>query len=158
MKWVFMRFDQGNIAPCICHPKMAMKRRIYMKEVHGVVPVLEQELDAIRMDFGGMIHKEDPSFEVSLGKDRNFFCYEHHADLVVESLERKLWEGPRSHDAPFYKTSSWTRTLIFLSKTDIQKILRSIKPKMDPEPTRSRCRKSWSGQIPAARTTPRRRR
>lgn len=132
MKWVFMRFDQGNIAPCICHPRMAAKRRTYMKEVHGVAPVLEQRLDMVHMDFGGMVHVDDPVFEVSLGKDRGFSCYEHHADIVVEKLERKLREGPRVHDAPFYKTSSWPGTMIFLSKTDIQKILRSIKPKMDP--------------------------
>lgn len=135
MKWVVLKFNPDkNIRPSTCHPKFVGARKDYIKSVYGEDPISEGLRESIHFDFGGMIHVNDPYAKVALSKsgDREFTCYEHHADLVVDQLEETLKEGPKQQDKGFYRIQAGFGSLIFLSESDIKKILKALKHLADP--------------------------
>ena len=134
MKWTLLRYGGHDIPvrPCFCPPQFVGIRKAYMKKVYDADPSNESQTDSAHFDFGGMIHLKDPIAEVVLGGGRKFTCFVHHALDVIDELKDAIEKGPKQQDGKFYRIATWPGSLIFLSGTDIKKIIKALKVHSDP--------------------------
>lgn len=133
MKWVYSTFHQQGkkIKPHLCHPFYHKIRMAYLFETYGVIPDRIQKIVDMQIDFGGMICTKDPTVDVELSGERIISCWQHQASNVVRVLENAI---PTPYGCyTFYRFSRWPGVLCFISKTDRDTVLKTLRRTIDLE-------------------------
>ena len=135
MSWVYLMYgnmdhDGKSLRNSICPPHFAKKRAAYVKEKYGEDPVIKK-IDSCHLDFGGMIHTDDPYISIQLGTGREFTCWSHQASFVLDAISRTESKPRKPRDGVYFRFQSFPVNLIFLSGTDLKKIKKALISKVD---------------------------
>ena len=132
MKWRFLAYEQdtsGGIKPHFCHPLVAKHRIEHIKEKYDHLPIRDERVSEMWVDFGGMIIGTDPKFYAHLGPDRTLGCWCHQVSDVLLTLKNAsslVVDGKT-----YFKFGSWPGRLHFISRLDKEKAITALTVQLD---------------------------
>lgn len=111
--------DERSIRPHVLHPLIAKWRVADIKDRYGCVPKVRRRYEAY-VDFGGMVHIDEPWITAKLSGKRTIKCMAHHASTLVEKLTKAKPVVVRGQY--YYRISAW-HSIIYFSGADRRQII-----------------------------------